>query len=196
MDATPPRRRINSFGRRSTSSKRTPPLELEAGTKQSGGSGSLLGRIGLTSSRGTPTSRPREKRSIFRNPLDLNGDGVVDSSDFIPSFLDRDGDGKISLNDSVYDVKMKARKHANDYMRAKVEQMYVDMYIQKLKPSITGDWRMPWMVRKLIHELTDEVWEQIRIELPRSLDKMLGEADEEDNQKPRGLDLTRDMWSP
>ena len=52
------------------------------------------------------------------------------------------------------------------------------------------------MVRKLIHELTDEVWEQIRIELPRSLDKMLGEADEEDNQKPRGLDLTRDMWSP
>ena len=51
-------------------------------------------------------------------------------------------------------------------------------------------------VRKLMHELTDEVWEQIRIELPRSLDKVLGEADEEEIKKPRGLGLTRDTWSP
>lgn len=43
--------------------------------------------------------RPAQGRTFFRNPLDVNGDGVIDRKDFIPSFLDRDGDGHISIKD-------------------------------------------------------------------------------------------------
>ena len=70
--------------------------------------------------------------------FDRNGDGSVGVSDFIPSFLDRDGDGRISRKDIMHDAKLKVRKVGNAYMRDKVEQMFVDLYLQKLKPNMTA----------------------------------------------------------
>ena len=61
------------------------------------------------SSRGTS---PTGKKRMFKNPLDLNGDGKVDSSDFIPKFLDRDGDGKINVKDMVHDVRAASLRRA------------------------------------------------------------------------------------
>ena len=76
--------------------------------------------------------------SSIKAPLDANGDGVINRSDFVPRFLDRDGDGHISVLDMSHDVKIKAKKVGNAYMRDKVEQMFVDMYLQRLKPGLTA----------------------------------------------------------
>ena len=40
----------------------------------------------------------------IRNPLDFDGDGVVSRSDFIPHFLDRDGDGTVVACGNSNDV--------------------------------------------------------------------------------------------
>ena len=37
----------------------------------------------------------------MRNPLDIDGDGVVSRSDFMPNFLDRDGDGHFGFGDKL-----------------------------------------------------------------------------------------------
>ena len=37
----------------------------------------------------------------MRNPLDVDGDGVVSRSDFVPNFLDRDGDGRFGFGDKL-----------------------------------------------------------------------------------------------
>ena len=37
----------------------------------------------------------------MRNPLDVDGDGVVSRSDFVPNFLDRDGDGHFGFGDKL-----------------------------------------------------------------------------------------------
>ena len=41
----------------------------------------------------------------IRNPLDFDGDGVVSRSDFIPHFLDRDGDGHFAFADMSHDMR-------------------------------------------------------------------------------------------
>ena len=76
-----------------------------------------------------------------------------------------------------HDVRTKAKKAANGYMRDKVEQMFVGMYLQRFKPGLTADRRMPWPLRKMIHEIVDDVWHMLRLELPKALDKMFGEGD-------------------
>ena len=40
----------------------------------------------------------------IRNPLDFDGDGVVSRRDFIPHFLDRDGDGHLAFADMSHDM--------------------------------------------------------------------------------------------
>ena len=119
----------------------------------------------------------------MRNPLDVDGDGVVSRSDFMPTFLDRDGDGHFGFGDMSHDVRTKAKKAANGYMRDKVEQMYVDIYLLRLKPGLTADRRMPWPLRKMIHEVVDDMWHMLRLELPKALDKMFGEGGEAAEEK-------------
>ena len=106
----------------------------------------------------------------IRNPLDFDGDGVVSRRDFIPHFLDRDGDGHFAFADMSHDMRTKAKKVANAYMRDKVEQMFVDIYLLRLKPGLTADRRMPWPLRKIIHEMVDDVWHMLRLELPKDRD--------------------------
>ena len=49
----------------------------------------------------------------------------------------------------------------------------LNLYIGKLKPLLTQDKWMPAAVRRAIHEAADELWADVMLELPRSLDKML-----------------------
>ena len=63
----------------------------------------------------------------IRNPLDFDGDGVVSRSDFIPHFLDRDGDGHFAFADMSHDMRTKAKKVAKG--------SFFDKSREKIKPG-------------------------------------------------------------
>ena len=125
--------------------------------------------------------------SPIKRLLDRNGNGRIDHLDFVPSFLDRDHDGKISVKDAVHDIKKHAHKQAAAYMRNRIEEMFVTMYVNRLKPRLTPDRRMPWMLRHLIHEVANDVWEMVMVELPQNLDKIFTDQDELDEHKEEAL---------
>ena len=48
------------------------------------------------------------------------------------------------------------------------------VYTDKFKAkSLTADQRMPWRMRAAIHEIADEVWENVQLEIERALEKMM-----------------------
>ena len=122
----------------------------------------------------SPARPPRPLPAALRF-LDRNGDGKIDRRDFLPRWLDRDGDGRISSSDALFDIKRKAHQA----MRSKVEEMFISIYVTRLKPQLTPDRRMPWVVRRLIHDVANDIWEIFLCELPDSLDALFGD-DEND----------------
>ena len=50
----------------------------------------------------------------------------------------------------------------------------ISVYTDKFKASsLTADQRMPWPMRAAIHEIADEVWENVQLEIERALEKMM-----------------------
>ena len=46
------------------------------------------------------------------------------------------------------------------------------VYINTIKPTLTADRRVPWLVRVATHEIADGLWENIRIEVVRAFEKL------------------------
>ena len=83
-------------------------------------------------------------------------------------------------------IAAKAKRTLLTRVQKLVEKKLDSTYTGKVKLSIAADRRTPWPVRIAIHEVVDEVWENIHFEAVRAFEKMIeGEAkeieDEEEN---------------
>lgn len=109
--------------------------------------------------------------------LDKDGDGHLSSKDMF-RMIDRDGDGKIGFKDGLADMRQANRQAKNAIYGAAKNKMlaiFEEVYRTKLKPVMTVDRYMPWHMRAVVHEVANEVWENVLMELPNSLDKILPE---------------------
>ena len=59
-----------------------------------------------------------------------------------------------------------AKQRLYKSIQSKVGKELVKVYTTKIKTSLTGDRRMPWVLRKAIHEIVDEVWGGVQARPP------------------------------
>ena len=50
-------------------------------------------------------------------------------------------------------------------MQSLVDKRMGSVYLQSIKPGLTADRRVPWLLRVATHDLVDEVWENVRVEV-------------------------------
>ena len=84
-------------------------------------------------------------------------------------------------------IAAKAKKTMLTKVQKLVEKKLDTTYTGKVKLSIAADRRTPWPVRVAIHEVVDEVWENIHFEAVRAFEKMIeGEATEIEQEEGEG----------
>jgi len=74
----------------------------------------------------------------------------------------------------------------------KLESLYVD----KLKLTITPDRRMPWVMRVAIHEVADEIWDGLKVEVERVFEKMMDQHDDEEEEESTAATVPTPPPSP
>ena len=77
------------------------------------------------------------------------------------------------FGDLTKGIFQKTKKHIVTNVKHKIQITVQNLYLYRVKPGLTKDKQMPGFVRWAIHEVADELWANVMLELPRSLDKML-----------------------
>ena len=147
---------------------------------------------------------PTQKPSFFAQASSLFGGGVaVNSSGSTPA---RNGaqpapaparkqtwkeysgrttgpDGYV-LGDLTRRQRDKVKNQLVDGIKERVLRVLQQAYIDKVKPQLTSeDKHMPMAVRRAIHEVADEFWETLSLELPSLIDRMLAVVQDERAQR-------------
>ena len=84
-----------------------------------------------------------------------------------------EGPDGYKFGDLTKGIFQKTKKHIVTNVKHKIQITVQNMYLYRVKPNLTKDKQMPGFVRWAIHEVSDELWANVMLELPRSLDKML-----------------------
>ena len=70
-----------------------------------------------------------------------------------------------------------ATLEATGFMKTIIKDQLITLfemlYLTRLKPTLTSDRYMPWPLRQLVHEVSNEVWTNVMLELPRNLDSLM-----------------------
>lgn len=113
---------------------------------------------------------------------------------------------KGTVLDSIYTVGAKAARALNPpsiiaaakkklihAIKQRVHSRLLIVYMDKLKPMLTQDRRVPWQLRQMIHDLADEVWANVQYEIDRAFQKMIEAQDVTDDA---GEDTVASQVSP
>jgi len=77
------------------------------------------------------------------------------------------------------------QRRAYSFLQKKVSSKLHDMYCTKIKPSLAADRRMPWALRVAIHEVVDEVWEGVQLEVERVFEKLMENSKDVKEDDPK-----------
>ena len=78
-----------------------------------------------------------------------------------------------------------------DSVKGRVLRVIGQAYVEKIKPQLTeSDKHMPMSVRRAVHEVADEFWAELSLELPSLIDRVLAAAEQERAERNKADDAT------
>lgn len=76
--------------------------------------------------------------------------------------------------------KMAIRGHLIGSLKTRLLRVVHRSYVERIKPRLTrGDKHMPMAVRRAVHDVADELWSQLSLELPSLIDRVVAAVQEE-----------------